>query len=73
MARTPEHITSYGSTLTQRCLVPSNTKTIVVFGKNVNGVANFCMDHSDGTIIVAVTEESVAEIAALLRNEVPYT
>jgi len=73
MARTPEPIKSYGSTLTQRCLVPSNTNTIVVFDKNVNGVATFCMDHSDGTIIVAVTEESVAEIAALLRNEVPYT
>ena len=51
--------------------MPSNTNTIVVFGKNVNGVAPFCLDHSDGTIIVAVTEDSVAEIPALLRGEVP--
>lgn len=71
MPLTPEPIPRYGSTLTQRCLVPSNTNTIVVFGKNVNGVAPFCLDHSDGTIIVAVTEDSVAEIPALLRGEVP--
>ena len=51
---TPEPIRNYGSTATRRCLIPSNSNTLVVFENAVQTVAPFCAEQANGTIIVSL-------------------